>query len=194
MMVVANFCITDTFLHYQFRTYGADVLDYHTNLSGTQFSDPESRVDPMCNSFPTMVGCDMTTGGRGGQEEGNNVLCILSQNIINEKIYLVLWFWFVFLMAIGSLQILFHLCVITIPALRSLFLAWALGTPMESIEKKKKLFQNSVGNWFLLLQIGKNMDPIFFENFLEGLQVQHDEEGATCCIPLLEVCTKKKED
>ena len=141
-----------------------------------------------------MVSCDMKTGGVSGRAEDSNALCILSQNIINEKIYLALWFWFVFLMVIGSLQILFHLCVIFIPPLRSLFLAWTLGTPMESIEKKKKLFQNSIGNWFLLLQIGKNMDPIFFENFLEGLQVQHDEEGATCCIPLLEVCTKKKED
>merc|ERR1712018_397424 len=129
-MVVANFGNTDTFLHgtrpepenktssqepkidpdgTNFAKYGIDVLKYHYGeelefIFGQQAKEESSRVDPMCNSFPTMVSCDMNTSGKGGQTEGNNFLCILSQNIINEKIYLVLWFWFVFLMVIGSLQ------------------------------------------------------------------------------------------
>jgi hypothetical protein len=32
----------------------------------------------------------------------HNGLCVLTQNVINEKIYLALWFWYAFLGKTGS--------------------------------------------------------------------------------------------
>ena len=49
--------------------------------------------NPMCAVFPTVTSCDIPNVGAAGGEQIHNGLCVLTQNIINEKIYLVLWFW-----------------------------------------------------------------------------------------------------
>ena len=53
--------------------------------------------NPMCALFPTEVSCSIPVVGAAGESQEHNGLCVLTQNIINEKIYLLLWFWFVFL-------------------------------------------------------------------------------------------------
>ena len=51
----------------------------------------------MCALFPTEVSCSIPVVGAAGENQEHNGICVLTQNIINEKIYLLLWFWFVFL-------------------------------------------------------------------------------------------------
>ena len=73
----------------------------------------------MCSVFPTVTSCNIPNVGAAGGEQVHNGLCVLTQvrlqlrdyyyhvllqNIINEKIYLVLWFWYAFL---GPLSVLF---------------------------------------------------------------------------------------
>ena len=53
--------------------------------------------NPMCSVFPTVTSCNIPNVGAGGGEQMHNGLCVLTQNIINEKIYLVLWWWYAFL-------------------------------------------------------------------------------------------------
>ncbi len=67
------------------RSYGWDVLMY------TQMTLEEQRrtVNPFCRAFPTDVSCTVPNVGAAGGEQNHNGLCILSQNIINEKMYLV---------------------------------------------------------------------------------------------------------
>merc|ERR1712062_579335 len=71
----------------KFITYGIKVVEYHRNNTG--------KLNPMCNTFPTRVSCQFDPTGTGGSTESKNGYCLLTQNIINEKIYLALWFWFV---------------------------------------------------------------------------------------------------
>ena len=59
----------------------------------------------MCSVFPTVTSCNIPNVGAGGGEQMHNGLCVLTQNIINEKIYLVLWWWYAFLAPITVLFI-----------------------------------------------------------------------------------------
>ena len=43
--------------------------------------------------------------GRGGRQSALNALCILSLNIVIDKVYLVLWFWFVILIFFGLVRL-----------------------------------------------------------------------------------------
>ena len=65
-----------------FRSYGWDVFMY----SQMTLEEQRKNVNPFCRAFPTDVSCTVPNVGAAGGEQNHNGLCILSQNIINEKV------------------------------------------------------------------------------------------------------------
>jgi len=171
VLLIANFSMTSAFLDTDFSTYGTDVLEY--------LSEPkDSRSNPMCQVFPTAVSCTYFEIGTAGQGQTSNHLCILSQNIINEKIYLGLWFWFIFLAAIGSIQMLYEVIIIALPAIRLQLTLLTMGS--NDSEGIVKDFFNSCdfADWFFLNQIGKNTEKKFYREFIKGLAKEHKDHAS----------------
>ena len=69
----------------------------------------------MCSLFPTEVSCSIPVVGAAGESQTLNGLCVLTQNIINEKIYLLLWFWFYLLTLLTGCHVLYRILVILLP-------------------------------------------------------------------------------
>ena len=88
----------DVFFGGQFSRYGADVL----SVSEQPLED---RVDPMNRVFPKVTKCTFHKYGPSGTIENHDGLCVLAMNIINEKIYVFLWFWYVVLAAWTALHL-----------------------------------------------------------------------------------------
>lgn len=44
--------------------------------------------------FPKVTKCNFFKYGQSGTIQRHDALCVMALNIINEKIYVVLWFWF----------------------------------------------------------------------------------------------------
>ena len=88
--VIFQICLTNTFLGYAFSEYGLEVLSF-TN------EDPENRVDPMSRVFPRVTKCRFEKYGGSGTIQNFDALCVLGMNIINEKIFIFLWFWYIIL-------------------------------------------------------------------------------------------------
>ena len=114
----------------------------------------------------------MTLVGTAGTPVPVTGICILAQNIINEKVYLFLWFWFVFLFVMVSVQLLFEIAVLAIPAFRIWVTAQQTGTYTGQM-KSYLQFQCNVGDWFLLYQIGKNTNKDFFYNLIDKLSLEN---------------------
>ena len=57
-----------------------------------------------------------------GTIEKHDAMCVLALNIINEKIYVTLWFWFIILVVVTVLYMLYVLAVITMPGMRKTML------------------------------------------------------------------------
>lgn len=103
--ISANICFTNKFLGNSFLTYGIKVLNYYNNYDG--------QLNPMEVIFPRIANCNFFKFGPSGTVQNIDVLCILVQNMLNEKIYLFLWFWFFILTILSVLTLIYKLVFIT---------------------------------------------------------------------------------
>ena len=62
--------------------------------------------------------CHFHKYGPSGTIERHDAMCVLALNIINEKIYVFLWFWLIALAVLTSLYLLYVLSVIMVPSMR----------------------------------------------------------------------------
>lgn len=66
-----------------------------------------------------------------GTIQKHDALCILALNILNEKIYIFLWFWFIFLSVFSGLALLYSTVIVVLPSIRETILKrrFRFGTP-----------------------------------------------------------------
>ena len=86
--------LTDFFLNWKFSSYG---LDFHTFLYGLVRDGTSEPMNSGLNSeivFPKVSKCTFHTFGFSGTQQKLDGLCVLMLNIINEKVYYFLWFWY----------------------------------------------------------------------------------------------------
>ena len=168
--ILGQIFFTDMFLGGEFTTYGSDVL----NMSE---QPPQDRYDPMADVFPKVTKCTFHKFGPSGTVENFDGLCILPLNIINEKIYIFLWYWFIIVCIISGIQLIMSLLRMFVPRSREFMVKYrARGAPMNEIEGVCSNL--SAGDWFIMYQIGKNMDPLIFRDFLHNFNKElNGEEG-----------------
>ena len=99
------------FLGGVFMTYGTDVINFMS-------MEDKDRSDPMMEVFPRVTKCTFHKYGASGTIQKLDALCVLGLNIINEKIYITLWFWFVLLALITALYSVYVVALISMPGLR----------------------------------------------------------------------------
>ena len=96
--------------------------NYHTELQIIyRLPSDQQKVSPspFCQAFPLEVSCTVPNVGAAGGEQNFNGLCVLSQNIINQKMYLVIWFWMTSLICITPLCMVYRLCTLFFDCFRS---------------------------------------------------------------------------
>ncbi|EDW67479.2 LOW QUALITY PROTEIN: uncharacterized protein Dvir_GJ23057 [Drosophila virilis] len=109
--VIVNIFMVDKFLGGAFMSYGTDVVKF-SNM------DQNMRFDPMIEIFPRLTKCTFRKFGPSGSLQKHDTLCVLALNILNEKIYIFLWFWFIILATISGVAVLYSLVVIMMPTTR----------------------------------------------------------------------------
>ena len=140
--VILQMYLVDAFLGGAFSTYGLDVLKY-TEM------DQDVRVDPMIAVFPRMTKCTFHRYGSSGDVQRHDALCILPLNIVNEKIYIFLWFWFVFLAIISAVILVYRLFIIFFPHLRYVTLR-SRARLTDRYHLRVVMDVAKMGDWFLL--------------------------------------------
>lgn len=109
--VIANIIFVDKFLGGAFLTYGTDVLRF-SNMN------QENRSDPMVEIFPRITKCIFHKYGASGSIQKHDALCVLALNILNEKIYIFLWFWFLILAVLSICAIVYSALIVMMPTTR----------------------------------------------------------------------------
>lgn len=168
--VIGQIFLMNFFLNGKFLTYGIDV-----------FSD--SVYNPMDRVFPKMTKCTFHRYGASGSITAIDGLCILAINIINEKIYIFLWFWFGFLAIVTAISLIYRIIVLSMAKVRfQLFRIRSQWVSLHDIEQI--LERGDIGDWFLLYQLSKNIDPIIFKEFCNQLAMKlHNKIDAWLIFP-----------
>ena len=109
--VICQMYFIDFFLGGEFQTYGMDVLNY-TGL------EHEDRPDPMAKVFPKVTKCTFHKYGPSGTVEKKDGLCTLPVNIINEKLFIFIWFWLIFVAVCSGLYLIFRLSTLLADQMR----------------------------------------------------------------------------
>jgi len=175
VMGILIFLLTDWFLDGQFSSYGIKSIDYlRGSLPCTEVDvggggDLCPDINPMCSVFPTTVRCEVISYGANGEADISNHICVLGQNIMNQKIYLILSIWFMILFSVSACSILCRVLTTMLPVFQRGEIQKLLLTSSDSDVKKLILDFNHIGNYFVLTQIGKNATPYNFREFMKEL-------------------------
>lgn len=62
----------------------------------------DEDMDALDVVFPKVTKCHFHKYGAGGSLQMHDTLCVMALNIINEKIYTILWFWYLFVLVASS--------------------------------------------------------------------------------------------
>lgn len=167
--VVAQMFLLDAFFEGEFMRYGLNVLEFTR-------PDHDKGLDPMIKIFPRVTKCKFYKYGPSANIETIDALCLLPLNIINEKIYIIIWFWFVLLAGLTFLMLLFGLIIMASPAARVHMLNLRFGisqlSHLNMIVKK-----STIGDWFLLYLLGKNMDSYILKDIVAELAQRYMTKG-----------------
>ena len=111
------------------------------------------------------------------------------QNIINEKMYLIFWFWYVILGTISVFFLLWRMMTIVSSKLRFLLIYKTVSNDCYAGEPHYYLYsqirhqfdgdlknhlqsildQGQIGDWFVLYQLSKNSNYYFYREFIREL-------------------------
>jgi len=160
--VVGQIFFVDLFLGGMFTSYGLKVVE-QSNL------DPEERGDPMEYIFPKVAKCTFERFGPSGTIEVFDGLCVLPINIINEKIYIFLWFWFILLSMITGMWLIYRLLTVCSRALRKAALRTRTNMTVDAVTVDRITDRVTIGDWFFLMQLGANLDPFIFGRLLRRI-------------------------
>ncbi|KAE8744826.1 hypothetical protein FOCC_FOCC008550 [Frankliniella occidentalis] len=159
--VVGNIFFMDLFLGGAFLSYGTDVIRF----SGM---NQENRTDPMIAVFPRMTKCTFHKYGASGSLQKHDALCVLALNILNEKIYIFLWFWLIVLAVMSGIVLLYSSALVVLPSMRELVLKWhfRVGTQNEVAILNRK---TQIGDFLLLHLLSQNMNMMVYGEVLNEL-------------------------
>merc|ERR1711997_1331146 len=95
--------------------------------------------------------------GPSGTVEKKDGLCVLPLNIINEKIYIFIWFWLVFLAVVTGLVLLYRFALILGTQIRVAIIATKGTKKTKRDEVEAILESESEQRGFLVLDLGLNI-------------------------------------
>lgn len=173
MNVVLQIHLTNRFLGGAFYSLGPKVWQ-------ERWRDQMDALDVV---FPKVTKCHFHKFGPSGSLQIHDTLCVMALNIVNEKIYTILWFWYGFVLTATSLGIIWRIFTLFMFKNKHFsFYAFSYAKPskfdrheLEAVVKKCNF-----SNWMFLFFLASNLSE-----FLFGKVIYQLSDEFTAC-PLME--------
>lgn len=161
----------NVFLGGSFNNFGPALASFYYN------PNIANSVDPMARIFPKVTMCTFKYFGSSGTVQNLELLCVLPLNIVNEKIFAFLWFWYVILAIVSAMAVLFRIITICSSTVRVHIIMSQIRTGPK-FQIKNVVKKLNVGDWFVLHQLGKNIDPRVLKEIVLELNKSSEKKTA----------------
>lgn len=162
LMVLGQFILMNAFLNANFTSYGLKVLQYG-NWSNENF------FDPMTRAFPKLVKCLFHSYGSSGSVQKSDYLCLLPYNLVNERTYLFLWFWFQLLILLSVINLIYRLLAACSHEVRCAMIMSKTECAVDRTALSSIVYNVSVGEWYILEILAENLDSELFDGIVTGI-------------------------
>jgi len=146
----------DLFLGRRFLNFGSNIFNYARLRAALE------------QVFPRVVMCSMDLFGISNSLSKVSGMCTLPVNIVNEKIYLILWFAFLAHTILSMLQLLRQAALLTV-SLRSCLTPGLTSSLTSPRQVRQLLVRGSYGDTVLLQLISANCDTAQFAALVQLL-------------------------
>ncbi|KAH9377408.1 hypothetical protein HPB48_016785 [Haemaphysalis longicornis] len=157
--VIVQVAFTDYVLGGSFLTYGWDLVRWHRG-------EDREFVSPAVMAFPRIAMCTFLKYGQSGTLENLEAICVLPLNILNEKLFAFLWFWYLLLLFLGVPAVAYRILLLVSAPLRRRLLGWRYP---DSQRISAVVSYLSAGDVFLLSLVGQNVDSLVFSQLVAEL-------------------------
>jgi len=154
--------LIDRLLDGEFTTYGLQVLAF-------AMLDDEERHDPMVRIFPKVTKCTFHNFGASGTIQQFDGLCILPINMINDKIYIGIWFWLFILLLLSIGFMVYRIVTLASPRFRIAYLK-AISPSLSTRTCQFLRFNLGFGDWLILVMMSQHLDIKLFTEILKEIK------------------------
>lgn len=123
-------------------------------------------------TFPTIAKCLFESTGPSGSLQKFDALCLLPQNVLNQKIFVIIWLWYIFQLVVSVANLSYFAAIYYSKNVRIVIL---YKYAMMTVSRKQIMLATDkahLGYFFVLQQIAKNIDTFTFCDLLNELSLK----------------------
>lgn len=123
--------------------------------------------------FPRVAKCTYESYGPSGSKQKFDAFCLLPLNIMNQKLFVILWIWYIIQVVISFLNLIYWVILLYSRKARIYIL---YRKTMENVSYQLLLdasHKAHFGHFFILYQIAKNTNHTTFIELISELAIQN---------------------
>lgn len=119
--------------------------------------------------FPKVTKCLFKAYGPSGTVQQFDAFCVLPVNILNEKVFIFLWFWYIILAVLTGIDLIYQVITLVFPSVRLFIFKRKAGKDTDSNIVEEIFRKTDIGDWFVLMLIRSNINQQLFRKVVTEL-------------------------
>lgn len=121
--------------------------------------------------FPQMAKCSYKSYGPSGTLQYNDSLCLLPLNVLNQKIFVIVFMWYIVQLTISILNLVYWIAIYYSDNIRIVILRQHSMMAISRKQIAQATNKTHLGNFFVLNQIAKNTNAMTFVEIMSELSL-----------------------